>query len=113
MALKTSLKGKLAMSDKQQITCKTFRLTQTADKKNWVYERWNDNPGINSKTGEQAAPNWSVVGYYGKLRDVATYLINSQIEVPARGFENAAKVLAAIKELEASLAEQLEELTKE
>ena len=85
-----------------------FRITRSTDKKNWQFEEWSTE--VYRKTGKPSPGYWRVIGYYGKLEDLAIYLLNRQIEVPEGTLQEQIKGLRAeVKAAEARIAESLKQ----
>lgn len=83
----------------------SFRITRSNDKKCWILEEPVTKP---SRTGKVNNGNWRTIGYYGKLSDLAVYLLNRQIEVPAGTLaEQVPALIEAIKAAEMRIAETL------
>lgn len=71
-----------------------------------MLEEWSN--GINRKTKRQSTGHWRTVGYYGKLFDLAAYLLNYQIETPTGTLtEQIPALIAEIKAAEARITEIL------
>lgn len=84
----------------------TFRIVRP-DKKNWVLEEWAAG-GINRKTGLPSPGYWKTFGYYGKIEDLAKYLLNHQIELPDGTLQNQVRdLLAGLDQLEARLVQEI------
>lgn len=78
----------------------SFRVTRLSDKRTWVLE----------EKGIKGGNSWLLVGYYGKLEDLAITLLNRQIEVPEGTLQNQVKdLLAEIKAAEKRIAEELKQ----
>ena len=85
----------------------TFKIRRSGDKKCWIYEEWRTG-GVNQTTGQPSPGLWYPVGYYGKLEDLAIYLLNRQIEVPeSTGQQQIVDLRAEVKAAEERIAEAL------
>jgi len=86
-----------------------FRIIRSPDKKCWIYQEFVPG-GIHPVTKERGPDKWEIVGYYGKLEDLAIYLLNRQIEVPEGTLQEQIKGLRAeVKAAEARIAESLKQ----
>lgn len=76
------------------------------DERNLVVEEWST--AINTHTGEPSPGHWRIEGYFGRYEDVASYLLNRQIEIPTGSLETQIPaLLAEIKAAEARIVEEL------
>jgi len=88
------------------VSCEAFRILRSPDKKCWIYQEWTMG-GIKTGTGKRGPDHWATVGYYGKLEDLAIYLVNRQIKAPDIPFGSVVELRAEIKAAEARIAEEL------
>lgn len=84
----------------------SFRIRRP-DERNWILEQLVPG-GIHPTTRQPGQDRWEVVGYYGKLEDLARYLVDRQIEVPEGTLQDQIKGL--LVELKAAEGRILEEL---
>jgi hypothetical protein len=84
-----------------------FRITRP-NQYGWTLERFTE--GINKRTGKPNKGCWTSVGYYGKLKDLAVYLLDKSIELPEGNLaEQIPLILEAIKAAEERITERLNE----
>lgn len=84
----------------------TFRVRRY-NELNWTLEEWIPG-GLHPVTKQPGSGKWVITGYYGKLKDLAVYLLNRQIEVPEGTLgEQVPALIEAIKAAEVRIAETL------
>ena len=81
-----------------------FRINKMS--RNWVLQEFSPGGKIHPITGLITQDSWSDIGYYGKLKDLVVYLLDKSIILPDDGKE----ILQAIKDAEANILKQLEQM---
>jgi hypothetical protein len=75
------------------------------DRKNWTIEEWTEG-GIGP--AGRGPDGWKIIGYYGKLKDLAVCLLDEMIVLSDDSATSGRQILQAITEAEERILAHLE-----